>query len=259
MRSNPDRPAAEPRPSKIPTVLACPRVVDHAGLASSCISASQLERILDDLLAARRRFLDLDEFWAAAEGLSEAPDGLLLSFDYDGMDFLDSTLPILSERKIPSVLFLPIASVGRVTSRGFGPLRQQTRHLTWSQLRSAMRAGVRVQSAGFEAVGLQRVTPEFEFGDLIRSRRELERRLQEEAVALRYPQAVTDERMADLARRAGFSLAFGVVKGARGVDPLFALRRIPLRRGDSIESILCRTPDAGLGSKLKRASAIFGL
>jgi len=259
MRSNPVRTAAELRPLKKPIVIACPRVLSHAGLGSSCISASCLERILDDLLASRRRFLDLDEFRAAVEGLSEAPGGLLLSFDHDGMDFLDSTLPILRERNIPSVLFLPIASVGRVTSRGFGPLRHQTRHLTWSQLRSLMRAGVRVQSAGFEAVGLQSVTPEVEFGDLIRSRRELERRLHEEAIALRYPEPVTDERMADLARRAGFSLAFGMVKGGGKVDPLFALPRIPLRRGDSIDSVLRRTLNAGLGSKLKRASAIFGL
>ncbi len=258
MRSNPVRTAAELRPSNIPIVIACPRVLEHTGLASSCISASCLEKILDDLLAAGRRFLDLDQFRAAAEGLNDAPDGLLLSFDHDGVDFLDSTLPILQERKIPSVLFLPIALVGRVTSRGFGPLRQQTRHLSWSQLRSVMRAGVRVQSAGFEAVGLHQVTPEVEFGDLIRSRRELERRLHEEAVALRYPEPFSDERMADLARRAGFSLAFGTVKGGK-VDPLFALQRVPLRRGDSLDSVLRGNPDAGLGSKLKRASAIFGL
>jgi peptidoglycan/xylan/chitin deacetylase (PgdA/CDA1 family) len=258
MRSKPVRAAAELRPSRKPIVIVCPRVLEHAGLTNSCITSSQLERNLDELLAAKRRFLDLDQFRAAMEGLSEAPDGLLLSFDYDGVDFLDSTLPILRERNIPSVLFLAIGKIGRVTNRGFGPLRQQTRHLSWSQLRSSMRAGVRVQSAGFESLGLQRLAPEVEFGDLIRSRRELERRLQEEAVALRYPGAIADERMADLARRAGFSLAFGAVKDG-SVDPLFAIRRISLRRGDSAESILRRTHDAGLGAKLKRASAIFGL
>lgn len=258
MRSNPVRTAAELRPPRKPIAIVCPHVSEHAGLANSCIAASQLERTLDDLLAAKRRFLDLDEFRAAAEGLREAPDGLLLSFDHDGVDFLDLTLPILRERNIPSVLFLAIGMVGRVTNRGFGPLRQQTRHLSWSQLRSAMQAGVRVQSAGFESVGLQRVTPEVEFGDLIRSRRELERRLQEEAVALRYPEGTVDERMADLARRAGFSLAFGAVKGA-SVGSIFAIPRIPLRRGDSADSILRRQHEAGLGAKLKRASAIFGL
>ncbi len=198
--------------------------------------------ILDGLEAAGHRFLDLDEYRAAVEGLREAPDGLLLTFDHGEVEFLESTLPILRQRGIPSVLFLAIASVGRVTSRGFGPLRQQHRQLSWSQLRRLIGAGVRVQSAGFESVGLGRMTLEVEYGDLIRSRRELERRLQEVAVALKYPEPAIDERMADLARRAGFVMAFGSAKDGV-VEPLFSLGRISLRRTDSAKSVLSRIAD----------------
>jgi len=252
MRSTPKRAAAELRPSTMPRAIACPRVCEHAGLGSSCLSRSRLESILDGLLAAGYRFLDLDEYRAAVEGLRDASDGLLLTFDHGEVEFLDTTLPLLRQRDIPAVLFLAIASVGRVTSRGFGPLKQQTRHLSWSQLRRIMPSGVRIQSAGFESVGLGRVTPEVEYGDLIRSRRELERRLHEEAVALKYPESSVDDRMADLARRAGFAMGFGMAKDA-GVEPLFALPRIGLRRTDSTKSVLARIANGKSNGRAARA------
>ena len=239
MRSTPTRAAAELRPLTIPSAIACPRVCEHAGLGSSCLARSRFESILDGLLAAGYHFLGLDQYRAAVEGLRDASNGLLLTSDHGEVEFLDTTLPILRQREIPVVLFLAIASVGRVTSRGFGPLRQQTRHLSWSQLRRIMPNGVRVQSAGFESVSLGSVTPEVEYGDLIRSRRELERRLHEEAVALKYPEHSIDDRMADLARRAGFALAFGTAKNG-GVEALYSLPRITLRRTDSAKSVIAR-------------------
>jgi len=99
--------------------------------------------------------------------------------------------------------------------------------------------GIRTQSAGHRHLDLRSVPPEVAFGDLIRSRRELERRLSEEAIALCYPHRSVDEEVADLAHRAGFELAFGPAAG-RVSDPLFDLARVALKTTDSPSALLHR-------------------
>ncbi len=220
--------------------IACPRVSEHPRLALSWISRSRFESILDGLLERGVRFLDLDDFRRQVEDPSaEASGGILLTFEDADENFLHRVAPLLHEREIPAVLFVATASVGHVEGRSFGPFRRETPQLSWSQLRKLRAWGIRTQSAGHHVLDLRSVPPEVAFGDLIRSRRELERRLSEEAVALSYPHRAVDEEIADLARRAGFALAFGGGEGKLS-DPLMDLPRMALRPSDSADGVLRR-------------------
>ncbi len=230
---------SDPEVSTLPLALFCCRVSDHPGLGFTAISRSRFERVLDGLLEERVRFLDLEDYCRAVDGEIDG-SGLLLAFETAEADFLTTALPVLSERGLPAVLFVATASVGHVLVQGFGPFRRESSFLSWSQLRKLQAAGIRTQSAGHRQIDLRSVPPEVAFGDLIRSRRELEHRLSEEAIALSYPHRSVDEEVADLARRAGFCLAFGSGQG-RISDPRFDLPWLKLRPTDSVESILQRS------------------
>ena len=171
------------------------------------------------------------DFESAAEGLRREERGVLLSFDHAGPEFLEEVVPALLVREIPCVLFVPTASVGRISGKGLGPLRTRHRQMGWQQLRALARRGVRTQPAGHHLLDLRSVSPEVAFGELIRSRREIERRLQQEARALVYPFGSVDLQMSDLARRAGFTLGFGNGKWRRE-SGLLNLSRMRLRATD---------------------------
>jgi len=222
-----------------PAVLACPMVSTRPRLGRNWILRTQLERILDLLTDSGWVFLDLDGFMAAVEEPPIEPRRLLLTFDHCGPEFLEHAAPVVTAREIPSVLFVPTASVGRVSGKGLGPLRTRSRQLGWEQLRELSGRGVRTQPAGHHPLDLRNVSPEIAYGELIRSRREIERRLQQEASAFAYPYGSVDLQVADLAARAGFTLGFGNGKWPREAG-LLNLSRVGLHATDRPSSVGAR-------------------
>jgi peptidoglycan/xylan/chitin deacetylase (PgdA/CDA1 family) len=191
-----------------PPVLACPKVVESAPLRlpGGRISRDRLAALLDQLLAAGYRFLDVDDWLAADAGVDR---GLLLSFDDGSVDFVDRVVPVLRPRRIPGALFVATSRVGRRMGRRLGLLRAVRPQLSWEDLRGLAGEGIRAQSAAHHPVDLTGLPPEMAFGDLMRSRRELERRLGDPAPLLAYPHMAVDPVVADLAARVGFQVAFG--------------------------------------------------
>jgi len=214
-----------------PPVLACPQVCERVHLGLNWIHRDRFERILDALAAAGWTFLDLDHYLAALRGTEKPSRGILLSFDHAGPEFLELVAPLLLAREIPAVIFVPTASVGRVSGKGLGPLRTRHRQLGWQQLKELSRWGIRAQPVGHHYLDLRGVSLEIAYGELIRSRREIERRLGQEALALAYPYGSVDLQLTDLAARAGFLVGFGSGKWPTEAGVL-NLSRVRLRATD---------------------------
>ena len=222
-------------------VLVVPRVVLRSPLGLGGLARSRLESLLDRLLADGYRFATFDRYWEAAQNGGGTSDErtLILSFDGATVEFAELVLPVLERRAIPSVLFCTTGKVGRrERTAGLIRIRREQDHLGWGELKHLIARGVSVQSRGHTLADLRRFPPEIAFGDLLRSRRELEHRLDHEAMAVAYPLAAVDDSIEELAARAGFGLGFVSGKG-RG-DSRLRRPRIPLRPTDSPERLLRR-------------------
>jgi peptidoglycan/xylan/chitin deacetylase (PgdA/CDA1 family) len=195
-------------------VLAFPSVVRGPALGAAWITAAQLERQLDALLRAGVRMLNFEEFVerllaAAAPSRPEA----LVSFDHPGGDFLELAWPLLQARAIQPLIFVSTGQVGRTQRRGPNTGFRQVQSIAWAELEGLVARGATVQCQGHCGADLTRLPAEIAFGDLMRSRREIEKRLGVEPIALGYPAGAANAEVAELAVKAGFQMGF--LRGAR--------------------------------------------
>jgi peptidoglycan/xylan/chitin deacetylase (PgdA/CDA1 family) len=126
---------------------------------------------------------------------------LVLTFDDNGAGIYENAFPLLKQYRFPATLFVHTNFVGKTTSK---------RHNTWDQLREMQRSGlIAVQSLtanhpeDLRTLSDADVTHEFRL-----SKFSLERRLGKPVYAFAYPYDNYDDRVARLARAAGFALGF---------------------------------------------------
>lgn len=134
---------------------------------------------------------------------------LVLTFDDNGEGLYRNAYPLLRAHRFAATLFVHTNFVGRTTSK---------RHNTWAQLREMKASGlIDVQSLTAnhppDLTKLSDADVEHEF-EL--SKFSLEHRLGKPVYALVYPYDVYDERVARLAAKAGFTLAFSEDFGNAG-------------------------------------------
>jgi peptidoglycan/xylan/chitin deacetylase (PgdA/CDA1 family) len=195
-------------PATLPVVLGCPRLVERARLGWRWITPDQLERALDGLLGAGLRFVDLGAFLRRIAGPSEeSAREVLLSFDASDVAVLDLAWPRLEARGIHPLVFVRTAYVGR--RRAAVLPRSRSLQLNWSELRFLAEQGAAIGAQGHYGIDPRSVALEVAYGDLLRSRRELENRLGTDPIALSYATGRGDAEERHLAARAGFRLAFG--------------------------------------------------
>lgn len=193
----------------MPPVLGCwrlaPRRLRLAGHSTPEQVAAQLEQLVD----LGFQFVSLDAYRQrpAGSGLSSAPR-VLLTFDHPTAPAFELLWPTLSRLGIAPVLFVTTGAVGRRRRPflPFGPTPDES--LTWAELVDLRRGGASIQCHGHTGARLPQLPPEIAFGDLMRSRREVELRLGTVPIALSYPSGAADAVVADLASKAGFQLGF---------------------------------------------------
>lgn len=202
-------------PENLPVVLSCPRVVPRPTLAWRWITPDRLCRYLDGVARVGFCFVDLHTFAERLEHPPEiAPREVLLTFEDPDVRLLDLLWPELQTWDVRPVLFIRTAQVGRSQEGFLG--RSTSLQLNWSELRFLAQRGASIQSRGHYGLHPDAVAEEIVFGDLLRSRRELEKRLASEAVAIRYPGGRADPVLVRLAELAGFQMGF-----ASGPKPPF--------------------------------------
>ncbi len=169
---------------------------------------------LDDFLAELTRcgftpwrLEDLERL--VREGGRLPPRPAVLTFDDAYFDVYAYALPVLQRRGWPAVFFVPTCKIADSAETRIswdeGP---DPRGATWDELRALRDAGMDFGSHSVSHPNLTRLPAEDARRELNDSRAELERRLERPIRALAYPGGRQSAEVRELARRAGYSLAF---------------------------------------------------
>lgn len=145
-------------------------------------------------------------------GTPVPPRPLVLTFDDNNQGLFDYAFPLLKQYHWPATLFVHTAYVGVTTSK---------RHNTWPELQEMENSGlITVQSLTENHPPDLRALPDSQIlKELTDSRATLEKRLGKPIYALVYPQDNYDLRVARLAHRAGYQMAFTEDWGSAGASP----------------------------------------
>lgn len=179
-------------------------------------------RLQMDLLARVGDVTDLDR------ALDQPGNGgrgrVVLTFDDGTADFVEAALPLLTERRLPAMLYVIPSKVG---TPGF---------VSWSDLASLPAQGIRVGSHSLDHVSLGRLPREEVRRQVAVSRSILEQRLGVKVDSLAYPFGTLrdfGELVKEEAREAGYRTACTSINGVNGraFDPL-ELRRTKIEQGD---------------------------
>jgi peptidoglycan/xylan/chitin deacetylase (PgdA/CDA1 family) len=137
---------------------------------------------------------------------------VLITFDDGYRDVYEHAVPILARLDMPATAYV-------ITGRISGP---DPSFLTWRMLRSMERLGVEIGSHTVTHADLPSLSDARAFGELVHSRRALERRLGHPVRWLAYPYGHNASRIVRLARRAGYLLAVTTEPGSEqpADDPL---------------------------------------
>ncbi len=155
----------------------------------------------------------------------------LLTFDDGYRSLLEHAAPLLHERSLPAVAFVPTAFVGRTSEWDEGTHEPPEPICSWDELRQLQALGVSVQSHGVTHRGVSRLSREELDDELAGSKTELEGELGTlvDLFAFPYGDAGGDEVRPALVQ-AGYRGAFlyggGVIR--EPVDDPFALPRLAI-------------------------------
>lgn len=208
-------------------------------------SARALQEFVEAATALGISFVSLEHLLDA----TSPPLSVALVFDRFDAGLLRLGLPILEEYGAGYSVVVESARVGQRRPRG---LRQRGPVPPWSELKRMVARGGDVVSGGHHGVSLLSLSTEVAYGELLRSRCEIERRLGRPPRAIRYPFGEVDAVMAEVAGKAGFEM--GLVEQAESeVDAL----RWPVLRPRRLESPtrFARRIAEDSGSTPRRAAA----
>ncbi len=157
---------------------------------------NQLTRLRD--LGAR--FIDVDSLYLGLTGQKKLPDkAVLITFADNYRGFLDYAVPILEEFKVPAVQFVHTGFVGAQTGRP---------KCSWNELSSLQERGFAIESQTVShPADLRKMTDGSIRKEFVNSRRSLRKNLREPSF-LAYPNGKFDDRVAKIAREAGYKMAF---------------------------------------------------
>jgi len=193
------------------------------------VARSVFERQMRALAEAGWRTLTLAEYAAAEASHSPHPTqprSLLLTFDDGYACLAEGAYPVLSELGLTATTFLVTDYVGKGNAWDVQYTWRRLPHLSWDQVGQWRARGFAFASHTATHARLTWLNDARAEGELDRSRRALVDRLGEEAgQAVAYPFGAADARVVTLARRVGYRLGFGGVRGDHG-DPLL-LPRVP--------------------------------
>ncbi len=157
---------------------------------------------------------------------------LVLTFDDNGQGIYDNVYPLLRKHRFPATLFVHTNYVGITTSKA---------HNTWPELLEMEHSGlVEIQSlTANHPPDLTKLTDADVMHEFALSMHSIQARAGRKPYAVVYPYDVYDSRVAHLARKAGYTIAFTEDHGPVGQSPsLFELHRYSLANEALFESAL---------------------
>lgn len=200
--------SAKASPSLVPGLEPRTTVVTYHDIVESKKGVwfdTSLQEFLTQLDAIERSggaFIALDALdGRLTKGMDVPERTYLVTFSDGYRGVYERAWPVLRERRIPFVVFMHTGHVGSEKGRP---------KMTWEQLRELDRSGLgRVESQTVShPADLTRLSDEEVLREFRESKATLERELGREVTALAYPNGKFDERVARLAREAGYRFAF---------------------------------------------------
>jgi peptidoglycan/xylan/chitin deacetylase (PgdA/CDA1 family) len=226
-----------------PPVLCYHRVGGPLELGVTRVSRSVFGRQMTSLARAGWRTLTLADFGASVSPylfpvarLSSAEKTFLLTFDDGYASLADEVYPVLADLGFTATTFLITDFIGRTNTWDVRYTWRRLSHLDWPAIEQWRARGFDFGSHSATHRRLTWLSTAAVLEELERSRQTLVQRLGTDAGrAVAYPFGARTERVAELARQAGYEVGFG---GPRddGRDPL-RLPRVPVYVWDA-----ARTP-----------------
>lgn len=187
-------------------------------------------------LARRRLVVDLAPGVGLLDGAGRLPRGMAaVTFDDGFASVYEHALPILARLHLPATVFLvaeTLTDSGRpVDWVDDPPAGRRLRALTPDRVLEMAEAGVRFGSHGHSHRDLTDLTDAECERELRESRDVLEALLEAPVPFLAYPRGQHDERVRQLAARAGYTNAFTLPEGPEPTGP-FSIGRVGIYRAD---------------------------
>ncbi len=177
------------------------------------------------LQQAGANVISLDDLYEHLRGGKILPPrSVVLTFDDTYLGQLTNAYPLLKEFGYPATFFVHTAVIGKKTGKD---------HMTWEQLRKLEREGlVRIEGhTETHPDDLRNCTDAQLQRELVDSKKLLEEKLEKQIRFLAYPVGNADGRVAQVAREAGYVMAFTMGPGlaASPADAYFVPRLLPHR------------------------------
>ena len=217
----------------VPPVLCYHRVGGPAELGVTRISPATFRRQMHALARAGWRTLTLDQFAASVQDGQSAirypQSAFLLSFDDGYSELAEFAYPVISEVGFTATTFLITDYIGRPNAWDIQYTREPLRHLDWNAIEAWKARGFEFASHTATHARLTWLDDARVTDELARSRETLSKRLGD-CPAVAYPFGAVDDRVAALAREAGYRLGFDGVAGVEGDG--MRLSRVPVYTWD---------------------------
>ncbi len=197
-------------------------------LGGTWVPPGRFVRQIDALLEAGFRFVGEGAFLGSLDGAGPGatrpgaaggPDrDLLLTFDDGYRMLLDRAIPALEARRIPALVFLVTAYMGRENGWELDLPGRRFRHMGWDEARDLAGRGFAFGSHTRTHADLTRLAPEAAREEVARSKDEIEERLGVPARTFSYPFGRVNDAARREVERAGYEAAFTLYP-RRGTAP----------------------------------------
>jgi peptidoglycan/xylan/chitin deacetylase (PgdA/CDA1 family) len=215
----------------IPPVLCYHRVGGPAELGVTRISPATFKRQMHALARTGWTTLTLEQFASVALAGDSAfripRSAFLLSFDDGYSELAEHAYPVIAEVGFTATTFLITDYIGKTNAWDIQYTREPLRHLDWATIEAWTARGFDFASHTATHARLTWLDDARAADELGRSRQTLVTRLGARAGdAVAYPFGAVNERVATIAKAAGYVLGFDGVAGVEG-NPL-RLSRMPV-------------------------------
>ena len=209
-------------------------------------SPGRLERLLTGLIDAGYEFVSLTDCFKSSENNRR----ISITFD-DGYDsFYEFAWPILFQKKIPAMVFVPFGYIGRKAGWDYAGGIWLTRHLSREQIRKLSEAGVGIGSHGFSHIDLSRLSDRMLKLELERSKKGLEDLTGKDVKYISYPFGRFNKNVEGTAAENGYEGGFSL-SSFRKSRFGFTIPRFAVYSTDTLYSVKKKT-DGGFCNYLEK-------
>jgi peptidoglycan/xylan/chitin deacetylase (PgdA/CDA1 family) len=176
------------------------------------------------------RFIPMSHLRGWLEGQKNIPKrSAVLTFDDALISIGEHVFPYLKQQAVPITIFVIAGLIGRESNFSTHPAAPGRRHLDLEQLKSLLNTGlVEIGAHGYHHVNLTQIDGNKLRQELHDAKNRLEESLAVEVPYLAYPWGKTTDAASQLAKKAGYKLAFTTQKKilvSTNIDP-FRLPRV---------------------------------